>query len=165
MNRKDSTDKLRKKAAGAKKDAYLFRKRERDLNDQERFILAGWTGSIPELGEAYRLKEAYYDIYAASTKEEALLRYQMWLRRIPPDHMEAFRPCVSAWTNWQPYILSYFDHRITNAFTESLNSLIRVMNRLGRGYSFEALRAKILYYTRFYAAPKKARGSGLWHFE
>ena len=30
-------------------------------------------------------------------------------------------------------------------YTESLNSLIRVMNRLGRGYSFEALRAKILF--------------------
>lgn len=26
-----------------------------------------------------------------------------------------------------------------------MNSLIRVMNRLGRGYSFEALRAKILF--------------------
>lgn len=34
---------------------------------------------------------------------------------------------------------------MTNAYTESLNSLIRVMNRLGRGYSFEALRAKILF--------------------
>lgn len=145
LNRRDSADKLRKKAAGTKKDAYLFRKRERDLNDQERFILDGWINSIPELGEAYRLKEAYYDIYDVQTKEEALQRYQVWLRSIPPEHMEAFRPCVSAWTNWQPYILSYFDHRITNAFTESLNSLIRVMNRLGRGYSFEALRAKILF--------------------
>lgn len=34
---------------------------------------------------------------------------------------------------------------MTNAYTESLNNLIRVMNRLGRGYSFEALRAKILF--------------------
>lgn len=34
---------------------------------------------------------------------------------------------------------------VTNAYTESLNSLIRVMNRLGRGYSFEALRAKVLF--------------------
>lgn len=42
-------------------------------------------------------------------------------------------------------IFAYFDHRITNAYTESLNSLIRVTNRLGRGYSFEALRAKILF--------------------
>lgn len=41
--------------------------------------------------------------------------------------------------------MNYFTHRITNAYTESLNSLIRVMDRLGRGYSFEALRAKILF--------------------
>lgn len=44
-----------------------------------------------------------------------------------------------------PKIFSYFDHPITNAYTESLNSLIRVINRNGRGYSFEALRAKVLY--------------------
>ncbi len=44
-----------------------------------------------------------------------------------------------------PHIFAYFDRQITNAYTESLNSLIRVMNRLGRGYSFEALRAKILF--------------------
>lgn len=48
-------------------------------------------------------------------------------------------------TNWEQEIFAYFDHRITNAYTESLKSLIRVMNRLGRGYSFEALRAKMLF--------------------
>ncbi len=52
---------------------------------------------------------------------------------------------MRAWQNWHPYILSYFEDPITNAYTESLNDLIRVMNRLGRGYSFEALRAKILF--------------------
>lgn len=52
---------------------------------------------------------------------------------------------IRAWTNWQPWIIKYFEHPVTNAYTESLNSLIRVMNRLGRGYSFEALRAKILF--------------------
>jgi hypothetical protein len=35
--------------------------------------------------------------------------------------------------------------RVRKSLRESLNSLIRVMNRLGRGYSFEALRAKILF--------------------
>jgi transposase len=44
-----------------------------------------------------------------------------------------------------PDILAYFTHPVTNAYTESLNSLIRVMDRMGRGYSFEALRAKILF--------------------
>ena len=41
--------------------------------------------------------------------------------------------------------MNYFDHPVTNAYAGSLNNLIRVMNRLGRGYSFEALRAKILF--------------------
>ena len=58
---------------------------------------------------------------------------------------EAFGDLIRALTNWQPFILNYFEHPVTNAYTESLNSLIRVMNRLGRGYSFEALRAKILF--------------------
>jgi len=38
-----------------------------------------------------------------------------------------------------------FNHPITNAYMESLNNLICVTNRLGRGYSFEALRVKMLF--------------------
>jgi transposase len=145
LNRSSTADSMRKRAAGAKKDAYVFRKRNRDLSDQERLILSGWLNSIPELAEAYRLKEAYYDIYEAPSREEALLRYQAWAQGVTPEFAPAFGAILTAWRNWQPYILSYFDHRITNAFTESLNNLIRVMNRLGRGYSFDALRAKILF--------------------
>lgn len=58
---------------------------------------------------------------------------------------DAFSDLIRAWRNWQPYILNYFDHPITNAYTECLNGLLQVMDRLGRGYSFEALRAKILF--------------------
>jgi hypothetical protein len=34
---------------------------------------------------------------------------------------------------------------MTNAYTEALNGVIKVANRNGRGYSFEAIRAKVLY--------------------
>lgn len=145
LSRRDAADAIRRKAAGTRKDVYLFRKRERDLNDQERLLLSGWINNIPELGEAYRLKEAYYDIYEVPTKEEARRRYRAWAQDVTGEFKPAFGDILTAWRNWEPYILAYFDHRITNAFTESLNSLIRVMNRLGRGYSFEALRAKILF--------------------
>jgi transposase len=46
---------------------------------------------------------------------------------------------TGGWKSWPN-----FDHTITNAYTKSLNNLIRVMNRLGRGHNFEALWAKIL---------------------
>ncbi len=34
---------------------------------------------------------------------------------------------------------------VTNAYTESANSLARVMNRMGRGYSFDVICARMLY--------------------
>lgn len=69
-------------------------------------------------------------------------RYDAWSKDVSPEIRPYFHDLIRAFTNWQPFILNYFEHPVTNAYTESLNSLIRVMNRLGRGYSFEALRCK-----------------------
>jgi transposase len=145
LSRSKDVDRLRRKAAGVKRDAYLFRKREKDLDDRERLVLDGWLRSIPELAKAWRLKEDFYGIYDATTKEAARQRYTEWAASVPPECQSAFQPILTAWKNWEPYILTYFDQQVTNAFTESLNSLIRVTNRMGRGYSFEVLRAKILF--------------------
>ncbi len=59
LSRSKDADRLRRKAARVKKDAYLFRKREKGLDDSEHLILDGWLRSIPELGEAWRLKEVF----------------------------------------------------------------------------------------------------------
>nr|WP_238322836.1 transposase [Gorillibacterium massiliense] len=34
--------------------------------------------------------------------------------------------------NWETEISAYSDHRVTNAYTKSLNSLIRVINRYSK---------------------------------
>ena len=47
--------------------------------------------------------------------------------------------------NWQPEVFNYFTHKATNAYTESANGLAKIANRLGRGYSFDAIRAKVLF--------------------
>lgn len=47
--------------------------------------------------------------------------------------------------NWEKEIFNYFNSPFTNAYTESLNRLIKTTNNVGRGYSFEALKAKILF--------------------
>lgn len=130
---------------GLMHDRFVLLKRERDLTDKEFLLLSGWIKNYDELGTAYRLKEEFYGIYSAQSPDEAQARYIAWKRSITPDVQDAFSDLVRAWDNWAPFIFGYFDHPVTNAYTESLNNLIRVMNRLGRGYSFEALRAKILF--------------------
>ena len=135
-----------KQRRGLMHDRFVLLKRERDLNDKEALLLDGWTKNYPELGAAYRLKEGFYAVYeGSSSPEAALAAYEAWNKAVVPEVRDAFHDLIRAFTNWQPFILNYFEHPVTNAYTESLNSLIRVMNRLGRGYSFEALRAKILF--------------------
>ena len=95
---------------------------------------------------AYRLKEDFDAVYEWPGSPEAVLAaFEAWNKVEVPEVRDAFGDLIRAFTNWQPWILNYFDHPVTNAYTESLNSLIRVMNRLGRGYSFDALRAQILF--------------------
>lgn len=135
-----------KQRRGLMHDRFVLLKRERDLNDRERLLLDGWTQNYPDLGLAYRLKEDFYGIYEKTHSPQMALRaYEAWNRAVVPQVREAYADLIRAWSNWQPFILNYFEHPVTNAYTESLNNLIRVMNRLGRGYSFEALRAKILF--------------------
>lgn len=134
-----------KQKRGLMHDRFVLLKRERDLSDKEALNLSGWVRNYDELGLAYRLKEDFFKIYNTQSPDEAQGRYIEWKRQITPEIAPAFADLVRAWDNWTPWILGYFDHPVTNAYTESLNNLIRVMNRLGRGYSFEALRAKILF--------------------
>lgn len=144
-----------KQRRGLMHDRFVLLKRERDLDDKERLNLDGWTKNYPTLGNAYRLKEDFYGIYDAKSPEEAMERYEAWYRAISPDIREHFSDIIRAWGNWQPYILGYFEHPVTNAYTESLNNLVRCLSRLGRGYSFEALRAKILFTEGVHAHKQK----------
>jgi hypothetical protein len=69
--------------------------------------------------------------------------------------------------NWHEEIFSYFDlmpNPVTNAYTECLNGIINKINRDGRGYKFDVLRAKILFSegTHKVATPKfNRRTSGI----
>lgn len=128
---------------------FILLRRTKDLKADEKLKLEMWRAVLPALGIAYDLKEAFYAIYDAKDHHEAKKRYWDWLMGVPKDLEPYFRELIIALKNWEAEIFAYFDHRITNAFTESVNSLTRKIESEGRGYSFEALRAKVLYTNGF----------------
>ncbi|GMX64914.1 hypothetical protein Elgi_41830 [Paenibacillus elgii] len=134
-----------KERRGLMHDRFILLKRHKELKEMERITLELWTKNHPSLGIAYELKESFFALWDSDSRQKAYLKYHDWKAKIPKELHTAFAPLTKAITNWEEEIFAYFDHRITNAYTESLNSLIRVIYRLGRGYSFEALRAKILF--------------------
>ena len=128
-----------------KDDRFLLLRRLHDLNQQEYEIVKGWIEDFPRLGAAYVLKEGFFSIWDAWSRAKAEQLYAAWLAIIQADLLADFRPLLQAMHNWNTQIFNYFDQRITNAYTESINNLIKGMNRMGRGYSFDVLKARLLY--------------------
>jgi transposase len=126
--RQGLTDKQRKTLMH---DRFILLKRRSDLDAKETLILESWIGTYKDLGLAHDLKETFYEVWDAENKGVAMERLQQWQDRIPEHLSPAFKDLLTALKNWQKEIFAYFDHRITNAYTESLNGLIRIMNRLG----------------------------------
>ncbi len=123
---------------------HVLLKRFSDLNETQRKRLDEWGKNFPILAKAHQAKERFYDIYESPSRSEATRRYKVWDEGLDPEIRTTFGPLLTAFKNWEGPILAYFDHRVTNACTESANSLIRAVQRMGRGYSFDVLRARIL---------------------
>lgn len=124
---------------------YLLRKRKHALSERKKAELIGRLEQLPELDEAHKLKEGFLNIWNSLDKREAEERLDNWINKIP-DHLQGdFDKLLTAIKNWRQEILNYFDHCVTNAFTESVNNVIKHMQRVGRGYTFEVTRAKLVY--------------------
>jgi len=128
-----------------KKDRYILLRRRHDLKDEDLIILESWTHNFPTLGAAYNAKEDFFKIWDETDRQAAEDKYTAWRNDLPLEVADHFEPIVTAMGNWYDPIFAYFDTGLTNAYTEALNGLVKVINRTGRGYSFEAIRAKILF--------------------
>lgn len=153
-----------KQRRGLMRDRFILLRRKHEFSMPDQISFDTWTKNFPEIGEAYELKEAFYYIWDnALSREQAEQAYNTWESCLSPQMRVHFGALVTAVNNWRDDIFAYFDHPITNSYTESLNSLIRVMNRVARGYSFNVLRAKMLY-TNGTRKKKKPSYSRSWGY-
>ncbi len=127
-------------------DRFLLLKRPHKLSERDRLILEAWLGTFPRLKAVYERKEDFYEIYDARTEEEALMRYFAWFDRVVSSGVfDAFLDFTLTIEHWGEFIFNYFQHRYTGGFVEAANGIGRVIDRQGRGYSFDVLRARLLY--------------------
>lgn len=120
--------------------------RNHTIQDGTREKLEYWFAQSPALEDVYWLKERFYDIYLAADASEAEKRYERWLLMTEekPQFQPFFRDLLSAMANWKRDIFTYFEHPFTNAYVEGVNRLLDDLQRAGRGYTFDVIRAKAL---------------------
>lgn len=128
-----------------KDERFLLLKRRENLDDAGREKVQRWFSMFPELGMAYEAKERFFDIYCQPTRAAGKLSAERWASSLDPAIEKPFRDLRVALHNWHDEIFNYYDNPVTNAYTESMNNITRFINRMGRGYSFEVLRARLLF--------------------
>lgn len=141
---------------------WLTLKRPDNLSPTEKEALAIVRQAIPELAVAYDFKEAFFCIYDEPDKQGAQHAFEAWESSLPEQGLEEFRRLAKTVHNHYDNIFAYWDapFPITNAYTEGLNSLIKMANRMGRGYTYDIIRAKTLYSKE---ARKVGRGIRIGH--
>lgn len=130
------------------RDRYVLLKNKENLKPQDIQKRDAWFRHFPMLAKAYWLKEDMRDIYNLSKdRYEAFQRFYAWESSIPTDFKQ-FKDIQKTFNNFKQEIFNYFLHPFTNAYTESVNNIIKSVEKAGKGYSYDVLRAKVLYGTR-----------------
>ena len=126
---------------------WLTLKRPGNLNATEQEALEVVRQTIPDLAKAYDFKEAFFRIYDDPDKKSAMRAFETWENNLPNNDLPKFHELAKTVYNHYEDIFAYWDSpsRTTNAYTECLNGLIKMSNRMKRGYSYEIIRAKTLY--------------------
>jgi len=144
-----------------KNDRFLLLKRKSTLSSKEDMIVSYYENNYPILAKMYVLKEQFFEIYEANSKEEAYTRYSEFEKQLTSEIKHYWHKVTRAVGNWHTEIFAYFDYPVTNAYTEAMNSVIRHVDRMGRSYSFERVRGKILYTKSIHKTKRPKRDKAL----
>ena len=117
-----------------KKSRYLWLKNEADLNDKNLKRVHYLEMTYPRIGEAYRLKEQFKEIWNNVKIESKIEDLDKWLVLAWKSELAPIQKFVNTiYSHWYG-IESYFKNIQTNAFAERVNLKIQEIKRIAKGY-------------------------------
>ena len=108
---------------------YTFLQSNKTLSEKKRNELENINTLYPTLGEAYRLKEIFLDIFRMENKNEAKECLELWCKSVVKSGIMPFVQFVDLVKSHWNGIVNYFDSRITNGILEGINSKIQLAKR------------------------------------
>jgi len=122
----------RKEHEELKGHKYTFLKNK--LSDKKKSELNELITLFPTLGEAYRLKVLFNDLWSMPDKSSATAFIEHWIEEVEKRKILPFMNFAKTAKSHLSGIINFVETRITNAILESINSKIQMAKRRGRGY-------------------------------
>lgn len=122
----------------------LLRSREK-LDYFERFDLDRYLHQHEKLKELYWYKERLHQFYRTKGYNRARWALEKLLEQMKTSSLVEVQRLKRTLSQWKEEILEYFRSRYTNAFTEAMNSIAKLVQRRGCGYrNFKNYRIRTL---------------------
>ncbi len=125
---------------------WLLVKNEADLTEQEKATLEQACEAAPLLGQLHQFREGFREIFESPLDLKAAgERLEEWIASVQAAGLKALDKFVSTLRNWWQPILNYFEKRTTSGPVEGTNNKIKLIKRVGYGYTnFRHFRARVV---------------------
>jgi transposase len=134
--------------AALKGQRHLFLRAAEDLKAEEDETRAQLAERFPELGAAWRHKEALRRWYASTSCREAAAGLDTWIGGVEREGPTELVQALAAFRAWRAEILAFFAFlptRLSNGFVEGKNNRTKALMRQAYGYrNYQHLRLRIL---------------------
>jgi len=107
--------------------------RERLKADQKKLV-DQLLERYPTLKEFYCYKEQLRTFYRSGSKAEAAVLLSRIILNMECSDDAAINQWARTLKHWRNYILNYFNHKTTNAFTEGAHNKIKMIKRMSFGF-------------------------------
>jgi transposase len=115
------------------------------LSPRERQRLCDLFERDPIIAEAWGLKEAFRDIYRASSPTDARQRLDTFYLAVDHAGLTAFDAFAKGIRSWQQELLAYFDEPTTNGYAEGIINKVKVIKRRAYGLpTFTGFRKRVV---------------------
>jgi len=126
---------------------YLWLKNPDQMNNQQTEDFAALLSINLKAGRAWALKETFNEFWHCANTGAAVKFFKKWFGRAKRSQLAPIKTAADKIKRHLPNILTYFQHQITNAATEGLNSFIQAIKANARGFrKFDNYRIAILFY-------------------
>ena len=113
---------------------YTFPKNRDSLSDSKEASLVKLITLFPTLGEAYRLKTLFNDLWEMPNKQSATAFIEQWCREVEQSKIQPFIVFAKTVKAHLAGIVNFVETHITNAILESINNKIQMAKRRVRGF-------------------------------
>lgn len=124
----------RREHAALKGHKYTFLKNRESLSETKRQQLDDMVRLYPTLGEAYRLKTLFNDLWDMPDKHSANAFLMQWCEAVNQAKIPAFqafaKTVIAHWSG----IIHFIESRLTNGILEGINNKVQLAKRRVRGY-------------------------------